>query len=416
MTTWSKRGLFGLLFLVSVVLGLTPSVILNVWPYATHGQGSMAVVQFILALGAAITAIGMGYTSTGWQVVSAVLLGLLIFVCLGNGIESSALIRGEVSAEHDMKTEEKGDWTARIVELSAEKEKIVKDPRFTRTGKDLLEAAQEGKETASNLRDFACRPGNSTSGCAKATDDLRASQEKLEQVSWNYNMTARVDQLEETIHRTREKVDHLGAPTVDYLKQARIEAQVFPFNPLENRSAFIPLACELWAAIGPKLMVSWVIALFVSMFGPKWWENDVPPPPSVRESFAQKQPSRESLPKTNARDFIAIAAVPTKTTPAVMAAAVHGEGVRAWLEAVKPIPGGTNEWRKAGQVFPEYVAFCQARGYPPCKAPTVLGTIIRHHCAPRPSKKLGGSTFYEFNLGPRLTLVTDQSFATANAS
>jgi len=81
------------------------------------------------------------------------------------------------------------------------------------------------------------------------------------------------------------------------------------------------------------------------------------------------------------------------------------DGVKAWVETVKPSPGSPRQRYTPGQAFPHYVEFCVARGYLPCKKDTVLGSIITKHIDITPVARTGGQSWYELNLGPKLALV-----------
>ena len=377
-----RKLLFAGLCVLAIVVGLTPSVLMNVWPALQHHQTAMAVVSFILAFGAAVTPFALKDLSWGWWCAAIGLFLVLVAVCTGNGIVSSELMQGDFLTEREDKLDAKEDWKTRIEEWKSAKAAL--ENKYTPTDEIAVSAAQEMEATACKY---------------PASENCKSAQANLKQVTHDFGLTKRVEKLEAAIEQARNNTRIIGKAPADHFKQAKIDADALPFNPLANRPLLVTAGCELWAAIGPKILITLIISLFLAVYGEKWWET---PPPS-QDSIPYPQPVRES--------FTPIQRVPSPQLPKKpansMAVLVYLDGVNAWLDAAKPTPGAKNEWYAAGHVFLNYTEFCERKGYTPCKAPTVLGTLIKNHCDPRPFKKMGGRTYYEFNLPsqPKLALV-----------
>ena len=179
-----RKVLFGALCLLAIVVGLTPSVLMNVWPALQHHQTVMAVVSFILAFGAAVTPFALKDLSWGWWCAAIGLFCVLVAVCTGNGIVSSELMQGDFLAEREDKLDARGDWDTRIEEWT--KAKAALENKYTPTDEIAVSAAQEMEATA-------CKYPSS--------ENCKTAQANLKQVTRDYGLTRRVEKLEAAIER-----------------------------------------------------------------------------------------------------------------------------------------------------------------------------------------------------------------------
>lgn len=387
----------------AIVIGLTPSVILNVKPYWEHDKG-MAVVQLAFVIAAAIIPLALKKNLESFLVI-LFLLGVF-YVSVGNGVESITLARSGFTSEREGKKDAKEDWNTRIEEWVAEKRTLAS--KYTPTTEESLKSAQEGVENANKARDAACKYVTKT--CDAAIQDAKAAQKNLDQVSHDFGLTQRVVKLEGDIERARSELRKIGSTPVDHLAKAKEANSSF----LNHRESSMAIVGEVMAAIGPRSLIAAIGLLFAEIFG-KNWRN----PPSI-ESTPRESPIAKAWAETEEpRQLISpiptdSSQAPPRKSPSPASRMVYVEGVQAWLNVVRPSPGRGTGWYATGEVFDDYVAFCKSKGYPPCKAPTSLGTIIKNDCPPMPFKRKGGRTYYEFNLPPKLTLVKSEPEAIAS--
>ena len=113
---------YGALCVLAVLIGLYPSVFLNVKPFLVHEQWGSAALQFFLTLIAA--AIPLIIFRLHWleaTIAGILLLGLLT-VSVANGIELVTLTRSEISSGRVEKENTKGDWNTRIEKWVTERD------------------------------------------------------------------------------------------------------------------------------------------------------------------------------------------------------------------------------------------------------------------------------------------------------
>lgn len=368
--------LYALLCLAALVVSLTPSVVLNVWPYLTHQQSGMATAQFFLALGAALTPVAMeiGGFSAEWKWASWALLGVLLWVTVGNGIESSTLMRADLTFGHESKVTLAGDWNTQIEKWTSEAEEL-KKIKYVPTDEESLKAARDKSDTF-------CKVPIST--------DCKTAQAELKQVTHDYGLTKRMDRLERLIDDARDKLREVGAPPPDHLRRAAEEADWLPINPLHHKATSTALASEGWAAIGMKVLIAIISSLFTKAFGENWWKT----PQFERESLQFKRESpvkpSPSEPASKPRKPFGLAYVP---------------GFKAWMAVVRPVSGGPRKRHTPSAAFPHYCEFCEAKGFEAAKHVTTFGSLLKAYSELAPVAKIGGQSYYELNIEPKLALV-----------
>jgi hypothetical protein len=370
--------------------GLYPSIYLNVKPWWMHDRG-MALVQLVLTLIAA--AIPLIIFRLHWVeriFFVAILLGVLR-VSVANGIESITLTRSEIASGREDHLSVNKEWTARIETWTGERDKL--RATFVPIGdkKEYIPTSRELVETEREGRDSACKT-------SRTSNDCKYAQTKLEQVTQNYELTLRIDALERDIRDAQAKISEAGSAPPDYLGKARDALEGAWFNPLKDREMWTAYMAELAAAGAPKLFVCIVSLLFAAALGENWWLESTHKIESTKVDTPVIESTGASVTKEKRVQK------PTTSTGKVWGAQWL-DGVKAWVDTVRPVPGGARQRYTPSQAFPHYVEFCEARGYTPCGRPTVFGSIITKHIDVAPVVRTGGQSWYEFNLGPKLALV-----------
>ena len=381
---WRKRASYGFLCALAVVIGLTPSIILNVKPYWTHGAEDMAAVQFAFVILAAAIPLVLSEQPLVWSFVAWGLLCGLLYVSIGNGAESITLTRSVITSDREGKRDARGEWNTRIEEWDAEKQRLIellkKGDKYTPVDEESLQAAKDKVENSCKFP---------TAGiCITA-------QAELKQVTHDFGLTKRVDKLERDIDTARENLRKIGAPPPDYLAKAQEAFAGLPINPLKNKEPSMAVLGEVMAAAGPKFLIAAVNLLFAGMFGKEWWRESSP----LRESLAAEiQPEAPITPPRS----------PHRAPIAGTKRLSYIPGVEAWVKAVAPIPGGKRKRYTPTQAHPHYVEFCRINGYTPCHV-NVFGSIMKRECEMRPVVTIGGVSHYEFSITEpvQLALVKD---------
>ena len=391
---------------LAVLIGLTPSVILNVKPYWVHGAEDIALVQLAFVMLAAAIPLVLSKQPMVWSFIAWGLLLGLLYVSIGNGAESITLTRSNITYDRDGKLNASSEWSARIQEWTKEQKDL--KGKYTPTGEKDVEAAQEGVDSANKARDAACKYITKT--CNDLTQDVRVAQTHLEQVSRDYGLTKRVDNLEVEIEKARNKLREIGTPPPDYLTQAKDAFAGLPINPLKNKESSMAIIGEVMAAAGPKFLIAAIDLLFIGIFGLNWRES----PPLSESTPLPQSPSPPSHPpvlppKAPKRADVA----PTELSPKER---LFVPGVEAWLREVLPTPQDKGELYPPGKALPHYQAFCKREGYPACGW-SVFGKILKNECGLSPAKRKGGQGYYLFRIRSThsLTLVKtgEQNLATA---
>lgn len=394
------KALYGFLCALAVVLGLFPSFYLNVRPWWGHDRG-LAIVQLIFTLIAAGIPLFIFRLHWGERIFFGLLLLVALRVSVANGIESITLTRGEIVFAREGHINVNSAWTTHIEEWIEERDTLKKryvpiagEREYVPTNQASVEAKRDGRDIANKERDIACKVSHVSTECKELTRQAETAQTKLEQAIQNYELTQRVDRLEHDIREAKDKLRESGAATPDYLGKARDALEGAWFNPLVNREMWTAYMAEGAAAGAPKLFVYIVSLLFAAALGENWWRESTKKVEST-QAYSEFKP------------------IPMKRKPPKKPTASTGQpwgaewldGVKAWIDAVRPVPGGSFKRYTPGMAFSHYVDFCQARGYPPCSKPVVLGRIISNHIDIMPVAKTGGQGWYELNLGPKLALV-----------
>ena len=382
------KWLYFLLCAIGVLIGLYPSIFLNVGAYYAHGQNGYAGLQLALCLLMAGCPLVLPILNLAESVIAVLLLIGLLLVSVGNGVEAIAMARGELTSAREVKIHSQDDWKARIEEWKAEKESL-KD-KYTPTTEASLTSAQEGVDSTNKARDAACRYAGKA--CDDRTRDAKEAQGRLDQVSRDYGLTKRVEKLERDIEDNRNKIRDLGDPPPDHIAKAKTALSGLFINPVQDKEVITAFVCEGAAAFAPRFMVLLVGLLFTTALGVGWMDSPSP----KRESPAVILPpiAVDSPPK--------VSVLPLAKKPAAKGKmALYLEGVDAWLIVARS--GDRLDHYTPGHAFPHYRKFCEERGFTPCKAPTTLGTLLTSKL--QPAKKAGGSYYYALNLGSRLELV-----------
>jgi hypothetical protein len=400
-------ALYGLLCALAVVAGLYPSIYFNVRPWWQHDSG-MAMVQLILSLIAA--AIPLVIFRLHWAeriFFVAILLGVLR-VSVANGIESITLTRSEITSGREDRLSSNKEWTTTIERwvdesktLKARYTPVGDEKEYTPTSQETVEAKREGRDSANKERDTSCKVSRVSTDCRSLTAFAEVAQAQLVQVIQNYGLTQRIDKLEHDIGDARSKLSEVGSAPPDYLGKARDALEGAWFNPLQNREMWTAYMAEAAAAGAPKLFVYIVSLLFAAALGENWWRM----PQFNREVMPFK---RESLPAEQESPQSQLLRSPPDEPPAQPRkpfAVAYVPGVRAWVEIVRPVPGGPKKRYTPSQMFPHYREFCNAEGFTPCKHVTTLGSLFRAHSGMAPVAKTGGQSHYELNIEPKLALV-----------
>ena len=380
--TWRVTLLifYGLLFILALIVSLSGSLIMNVRPYYLHGDQGMAAVQFFLALGAALFPLAMECDiAWWWKGLGGVLLVVLILVCLGNGIESSALVRGDITASREDKVYAGTSADSQIEQWSTEV-KSLKKTSYVPTGDDDLQAAQ-------NRQTIACK--------LPTSNDCKMAESDLVRIIHDHGLTKRVDAIERKIEDALVERRKLGAPPPDHLKDAAADADFLPINPLKHRPTLIAAGCEGMAALGMIFFTALLNSMFAKAFGRKWWEGGKIESPT--ESPTLKPEEHLQVNSTAAR----LSPQKFLDTPK---RALCRPGVLEWIKQVATHSGVRGALFSPKQAYPHYHAFCEARGLPSCQL-GLFGSILLNECALRHAKKVGGVGYYELNLGPKLALV-----------
>ena len=392
MTLTRKKWIYGVSCVVSVLIGLYPSFFLNAKPYLMHGEQGMAAVQCVLALIAAAIPLVMFSLSFFEGCLAVVLLGAILFASIGNGMESITLVRSEFAAEHETKSHSLNEWSTRVETLVSQQLELKKRyiplgeaREYTPTSEEIRNAAREG-------RDMACKYSSVTENC-------KNTQNHFALVSQNYELTKRVDALEQAKADAERKMSEIGTPPPDHLALARQALNGAWINPLANRETSLALVGEGVAAFSPKIMISLVDILFVAMFGAAWSKTDRP-----RESLPSERDTQRESPVT-----VTMAHPKTPLpAPKKMAGLRYLPGVQAWVESVKPAPGGSVKRYAPKDALPFYQDFCKAAGFPFAVHETTLGGLLKNGTDLVPITKVGGRSYYALNIrsAARLTLLT----------
>ena len=265
MAAWRIKAFYGALCVFSVLLGLFPSVFLNVKPFWMHDQTGMAAVQLILTLvTAAIPLIIFRLHWVEALIAGCLLLGLLR-VSVANGIESVTLTRSEISSGREEKLNTKSDWTARIEKWTGERDELKAKFIPLKREKEYVPTSEEVVTASREWRDAACR--------LPTSQTCKSAQTKLEQVTQNYELTKLVDQLERDIREAQNELSQAGAPPPDYLAQAKNAVAGAWFDPMQDREMWQAYIAEGVAAFAPKFLVFLISFLFTAALGEKWWEE-----------------------------------------------------------------------------------------------------------------------------------------------
>ena len=243
-----EKTLYGALCVLAVLIGLYPSIFLNVKPFMMHEQWGSAGLQLVLTLITA--AIPLVIFRVHWA--EALILGLLLLgllrVSVANGIESVTLTRSEISSGRDVNLNIKGDWKARIETWAKERDGL--KTRFIplKGEQDYVHTSGEVVATAREGRDAACQ-------YQKASETCKTAQTRLEQVTQNYELTKRVDQLERDIREAQATITQVGNTPPDYLGQAQKALAGAWLNPLQDREVWLAYIAEGVAAFAPRSLV-----------------------------------------------------------------------------------------------------------------------------------------------------------------
>ena len=397
-----------------VVVGIGPSSVLNILPYlANPDTRLMAFVQIVFVLGAALTPVAIPELRWYWVPPVILLWLFLLSGCCWSGIEASALARGDLSAGREEKAATIGRWDTQLEGLKNESESLKKqyiplDERakdYTPTSEVVWTAAKEGRDNANSERDRACKYTNDAT-CKALIQKAETKQAVYLTVTQNYEITKRVDGLEDQIKKLSGRLDDMGSPTPDHLKKAALIlsrlTSVPPEVILEDKVVHVAVLAELWAGFSPTIIIVLLSLVFRKLYGENWWEE---------AAIQNESPSAGESPLKPNPEMLRVASHPVpeslytpKKAPLSAAYLAYEEGVRAWVTSVTD---GTGERYTVSQVFPHYVKFCEARTFKPCKAPTSLGSILKNACNLRPAVKKGGQNYYLFNLAkqPHLTLI-----------
>jgi hypothetical protein len=208
-------------------------------------------------------------------------------------------------------------------------------------------------------------------------------------VTQNFELTLRVDALEQDIREAKSKMDLAVAPP-DYLGKAKNALGGMWFDPLQDREMWTAYMAEGAAAGAPKLFVYIVSLLFAAALGENWWHVSQPERESLRASLESPIQERVAEPASKPRKPFGLAYVP---------------GFKAWMATARPTPGGPRKRYTPGKAFPHYREFCEVKGFEPAKHVTTFGSLMKAYSEMAPVVKTGGQSYYELNLGPKLALV-----------
>ena len=129
--------------------------------------------------------------------IAGVLLLGLLRVSVANGIELVTLTRSEISSGRVDKENTKGDWKARIETWVSERDGLKAKFIPLKGEQEYVPTSGEVVATAREGRDAACKyPG----------ETCKTAQTRLEQVTQNYELTKRVDQLERDIREAQNRI------------------------------------------------------------------------------------------------------------------------------------------------------------------------------------------------------------------
>lgn len=384
------------------LLGLFPAIYLNVRPWWHHDWG-IAASQFVYSLvGAGIPLFIFSLPRRVERIFFAMLWLGAMRVSIANGIESISLTRTEMVSGVTAVTSTNAEWTTRIEAWGKEKSQLEasyipvdNETKYTPTSQEVVDAKRERRDAANREKDAACKVSRISNACTTATERAEKAQTAFEQATQNYGLTLRVDKIEKDIKAAQANVK---SEPPDFLKKARSTTEGAWFDILGDREIWSAGMAEAAAAGAPKLFVYIVGLLFLALLGEGWKE----PRSSLNVESTQEMESTRPL---------LVGA--TRKKPQAKLTASTGQvwgalwlpGVRAWIDSVRPIPGGPCKRYSPAQAFPHYVEFCRERGHIACGKPQVLGTIITKHIDIFPVANTGGMRWYELNLGAKLALV-----------
>ena len=374
-----EQGLYGALCVLAVLIGLYPSVFLNVKPFMVHEQWGSAALQFFLTLIAA--AIPLIIFRLHWleATIAGLLLMGLLRVSVANGIESVTLTRSEISSGRVEKEAAKGDWKARIETWTSERDSLKTrfiplkgEQSYVPTSGEVVATAREG-------RDASCKYPSSES--------CKSAQTRLEQVTQNFELTKRVDQLEQDIRDAQTRITKVGSTPPDYLGQAQKALAGAWLDPLQDREVWLAYIAEGVAAFAPKFLVFLVSFLFTATLGEKWWQESLRQESTV-ENTNPVQEVEYTSPQISTAPRHRYITSPKRLNQAM--------SVEAWVKSVLPA-GGKRKRYTPGQAHPHYREFCEREGYTPCHL-NVFGSILKTECGLRPVVVVGGCSHYEFTI------------------
>ena len=369
-----EKKLYRYLCALGVLIGLYPSIFLNVKPSLVQGHWGTAVLQLVLTvITATICFIIFKLPHWSERIIAAALLLGLLRVSVANGIESVTLSRNDISSERQEKITTKDDWNTRIEKWTLEREGLKRKFIPLKGEQEYVPTSEEVVSTAREGRDAACK--------YPTGEACKNAQGKLEQVTQNYELTKRVDKLEHDIRKAQDAAALVGNPPPDYLEQAKKALSGAWFDPLQDREAWLAYIAEGAAAFAPKFLVFLVSHLFATELGEKWREK--------RKSLKCKSP-KMVLTEEPAQPI----RQNSLTTPKRLS---YVPGVEAWVKAVTPIPGSKRKRYTPTQAHPHYRDFCEREGYPFCHV-NVLGSILKRECRLLPAVTVGGCSHYEFTI------------------
>jgi len=385
------------------LLGLFPAIYLNVRPWWHHDWG-IAASQFVYSLvGAGIPLFIFSLPRKVERIFFALLWLGAMRVSIANGIESISLTRTEMVSGVTTQVSTNKEWTTRIEAWGKEKNELEasyipvdNEAKYVPTSQEVVDAKRERRDAASREKDAACKVSRISATCTTLIDRAEKAQTAFEQATQNYGLTLRVDKIENDIKAAQANVK---AEPTDFLKKARSTTEGAWFDLLGDREIWSAGMAEAAAAGAPKLFVYIVGLLFLALLGEGWKE---------RESTKKVESTQGYLGSTDG-----FKSSPARQKPPKKLAASTGrpwgdkwlDGVKSWVDTVRPVPGGPFKRYTPEMAFPHYVEFCEARGYPPCSKPGVLGRIISNHIDIMPVARTGGQSHYELNLRPQLALV-----------
>jgi hypothetical protein len=385
-----------------VVIGLGPSIGLNILPSLIHSQWMMAFMQATFVFGSALILYVLFEVRWYYAFLLVPTWLLIMSGCIWAGVESAAMSRGDISAGREEKIHLIGAWDTQLEEWKGKKSTLMEqyqpvegEHEYKPTGKARLEVTTKGRDEAKVTRDVACKYSTASPDCKNATAKLETAQERLDRITQNYELTQRIDDLDAQIAELQKQALKVGAPPPDHLMQAAkvlsrftsIDAQTLA----EDRSLHMAVIADVWAGVSPIPILAAINLLFLFLFGEDWWRT---PPLSVRESPQVESP-QQMAPTT----VTPIARKPRETPQDKEWGAAFIPGIKAWVSVALPSEDAPAERYSPKQALDHYHGFCKREGYPPASL-QAFGRILKNSCGLYPHVKMGGVGYYRFNLSP----------------